>query len=171
MLRRPPRSTRTDPLFPYTTLFRSVEQIAPLLEEIVAAGDRCKETAHAIVQRYKASKEPLPGFGQPHHKPDDPRPAAIFRAAYSNGAAGDHIRALKLLSACVDHAFSRHITINAPGAISAAFLDIGIPPRIMRGFNLVARCAGLVAHVAEDQEAPLGRSLWNGAASAAGSGH
>src|SRR3546814_2351274 len=24
MLRRPPRSTRTDPLFPYTTLFRSV---------------------------------------------------------------------------------------------------------------------------------------------------
>src|SRR3546814_4517588 len=25
MIRRPPRSTRTDPLFPYTTLFRSVE--------------------------------------------------------------------------------------------------------------------------------------------------
>src|SRR3546814_498266 len=24
MLRRPPRSTRTDPLFPYTTLFRSL---------------------------------------------------------------------------------------------------------------------------------------------------
>src|SRR3546814_14726057 len=27
MIRRPPRSTRTDTLFPYTTLFRSVEQI------------------------------------------------------------------------------------------------------------------------------------------------
>src|SRR3546814_3208181 len=26
MIRRPPRSTRTDTLFPYTTLFRSVEQ-------------------------------------------------------------------------------------------------------------------------------------------------
>src|SRR3546814_9575610 len=26
MLRRPPRSTRTDTLFPYTTLFRSVER-------------------------------------------------------------------------------------------------------------------------------------------------
>src|SRR3546814_17038848 len=26
MLRRPPRSTRTDPLFPYTTLFRSVRR-------------------------------------------------------------------------------------------------------------------------------------------------
>src|SRR3546814_11378313 len=34
MIRRPPRSTRTDTLFPYTTLFRSLhgsrDQIAPL---------------------------------------------------------------------------------------------------------------------------------------------
>src|SRR3546814_7196625 len=28
MIRRPPRSTRTDTLFPYTTLFRSCERIA-----------------------------------------------------------------------------------------------------------------------------------------------
>src|SRR3546814_4094884 len=27
MLRRPPRSTRTDTLFPYTTLFRSAERV------------------------------------------------------------------------------------------------------------------------------------------------
>src|SRR3546814_8922805 len=27
MIRRPPRSTRTDTLFPYTTLFRSVEHV------------------------------------------------------------------------------------------------------------------------------------------------
>src|SRR3546814_19193548 len=27
MIRRPPRSTRTDTLFPYTTLFRSVEMV------------------------------------------------------------------------------------------------------------------------------------------------
>src|SRR3546814_5614464 len=29
MLLRPPRSTRTDPLFPYTTLFRSCDTTAP----------------------------------------------------------------------------------------------------------------------------------------------
>src|SRR3546814_1024357 len=29
MIRRPPRSTRTDTLFPYTTLFRSVRGAAP----------------------------------------------------------------------------------------------------------------------------------------------
>src|SRR3546814_10878800 len=30
MIRRPPRSTRTDTLFPYTTLFRSVGQLADI---------------------------------------------------------------------------------------------------------------------------------------------
>src|SRR3546814_7400873 len=29
MIRRPPRSTRTDTLFPYTTLFRSVVEVLP----------------------------------------------------------------------------------------------------------------------------------------------
>src|SRR3546814_11267595 len=31
MIRRPPRSTRTDTLFPYTTLFRSLYQVEPAL--------------------------------------------------------------------------------------------------------------------------------------------
>src|SRR3546814_20331480 len=35
MMRRPPRSTRTDTLFPYTTLFRSVERPASALKELV----------------------------------------------------------------------------------------------------------------------------------------
>src|SRR3546814_5029910 len=41
MIRRPPRSTRTDTLFPYTTLFRSDglgERLAPL--RIVRGGQR-----------------------------------------------------------------------------------------------------------------------------------
>src|SRR3546814_5485365 len=32
MIRRPPRSTRTDTLFPYTTLFRSIKVLAARLE-------------------------------------------------------------------------------------------------------------------------------------------
>src|SRR3546814_20605747 len=38
MIRRPPRSTRTDTLFPYTTLFRSVrESCMELTDPVVAA--------------------------------------------------------------------------------------------------------------------------------------
>src|SRR3546814_17448917 len=49
MIRRPPRSTRTDSLFPYTTLFRSPErkwQISIVIQRRVAdAILQCDETA------------------------------------------------------------------------------------------------------------------------------
>src|SRR3546814_14628773 len=40
MLRRPPRSTRTDTLFPYTTLFRSLVYFVFVVWSVVAFGDR-----------------------------------------------------------------------------------------------------------------------------------
>src|SRR3546814_2290232 len=40
MIRRPPRSTRTDTLFPYTTLFRSLRKPRILRQEAVAGMDR-----------------------------------------------------------------------------------------------------------------------------------
>src|SRR3546814_9926035 len=38
MIRRPPRSTRTDTLFPYTTLFRSTDLLCHILRPDPAAG-------------------------------------------------------------------------------------------------------------------------------------
>src|SRR3546814_5574534 len=40
MIRRPPRSTRTDTLFPYTTLFRSYLDPVQVLDEVVGPGGR-----------------------------------------------------------------------------------------------------------------------------------
>src|SRR3546814_13781609 len=40
MIRRPPRSTRTDTLFPYTTLFRSYLDPGQVLDEVVGPGGR-----------------------------------------------------------------------------------------------------------------------------------
>src|SRR3546814_4474493 len=40
MIRRPPRSTRTDTLFPYTTLFRSCKEPQPRDTEFVRDGGR-----------------------------------------------------------------------------------------------------------------------------------
>src|SRR3546814_20246534 len=38
MIRRPPRSTRTNTLFPYTTLFRSARPVVQLVEEAARPG-------------------------------------------------------------------------------------------------------------------------------------
>src|SRR3546814_8142407 len=38
MIRRPPRSTRTDTLFPYTTLFRSPQELTELPRSLIIVG-------------------------------------------------------------------------------------------------------------------------------------
>src|SRR3546814_12490846 len=48
MIRRPPRSTRTDTLFPYTTLFRALH-VAPL--DLVAARPLGHQADHRIAGR------------------------------------------------------------------------------------------------------------------------
>jgi citrate synthase len=122
--------------------------------------------AEAVVARFRAKKEFIPGFGQPHHKPDDPRPPALFALAEKHGVAGRYVQALKILGTKVDAAMGRHFTINAPAAISSLFLEIGIPIRIMRGFMLISRCIGLVAHLSEEQTNPAGKAMWEAAAHA-----
>src|SRR3546814_12147601 len=47
MLRRPPRSTRTDPPFPYTTLFRSPVLLNRLIGAVEAGIDEALRTAGA----------------------------------------------------------------------------------------------------------------------------
>lgn len=144
----------------------TVELVAPLLEEIVARPEAPECATREIVARYRESGSLIPGFGQPHHKPDDPRPPALFAVAERVGVAGRYVAALKLLGQEVDGSLGRHMTINAPGAVAAVFLEIGIPVRVMRGFVLICRCAGLVAHLHEEQNDPAGRVLWKSAGEA-----
>ncbi len=63
----------------------------------------------------------------------------------------------------VDDAYGRHITINATGAIAAVLGDCGVPAEIIRGFGLIARCAGLVGHLHEEQQKPAMRAIWGAA--------
>src|SRR3546814_11253804 len=49
MIRRPPRSTRTDTLFPYTTLFRSTAFYTVLADGDDTVGDPVVDTARAIL--------------------------------------------------------------------------------------------------------------------------
>src|SRR3546814_11169515 len=62
MIRRPPRSTRTDTLFPYTTLFRSFVTKTELsgidvpLEDIIAATDFVQPAIEIIDSRFEKFK-------------------------------------------------------------------------------------------------------------------
>src|SRR3546814_1642641 len=52
MIRRPPRSTRTDTLFPYTTLFRSqASRSLPLLDQVLTIPDQFNADEHGHKSR------------------------------------------------------------------------------------------------------------------------
>lgn len=138
----------------------TMENCSILLDEIIASPNQ-QEAALAIATRYKDQKHPLPGFGHHLHKPDDPRSLKLLDLADSEPALErQYIDTLKLLGHAVDQVYARHITINATGAVAALLGAIGVPSRLMRGFAVISRAAGLVSHIAEEQNIPSGRFIW-----------
>ncbi|MBO3277019.1 citryl-CoA lyase [Pseudomonas schmalbachii] len=139
----------------------TMEPAAGLLRQIVAAADDGATVAQRIAREYRERREALPGFGHHLHRPDDPRAVALLDLARRHGTFGAHCEALLMLAAEVDAAAGRHITINATGAVAALLGDICVEPQLMRGFAVLSRAAGLVAHIAEEQREPSGRFIWD----------
>lgn len=137
----------------------TMEGCAALLERGIAAADPaafCAETA----REYLGARRPLPGFGHPFHKPDDPRTPRLFAVAREAGVEGRYIALLEQLGAAVDEEAGKHLTINATGAIGALLLEIRIRPDIMRAIAVISRCGGLAGHVLEERATRSARFIW-----------
>ncbi len=139
----------------------TMEACAGILEGLLAAEDGVVAAAEREVAAARSERRYLPGFGHHLHKPDDPRSAKLFAIARAQADVDvRYIDALESLSSVADAAYGKHLTINATGATAAVMLGIGVPARIMRGFAVISRAAGLVAHVMEEQDCPTGRAIW-----------
>lgn len=139
----------------------TADESAALFKQIVdkPAAERAAEAAN-IAREFTAAKKFLPGYGHPIHTNGDPRVKRLDEVARAAGAKGDYIDAMYLLGDAIKQASGKNIVINANAAIGAVLLEADIPPAIARGFNLIARCAGLVGHLLEEQEEPAGYHLW-----------
>jgi len=140
----------------------TTEGCGKLLQELVATPAAERDgAAGAIASAHRARREAVPGFGHPLHKPDDPRALRLLELARHEGVAGPHVDAVEALARAVDAAAGKHITLNATGAIAAVLADCGVPVEILRGFAIIARAAGLVGHIHEEQQQPAMRTIWD----------
>lgn len=137
----------------------TMEGCGKLLTRIIESADDAAE-ARRIATEHRVQRLPLPGFGHPQHKPDDPRSLRLLELAQAEGIAAKHVAAVRALCQAVDEVYGKHITLNATGAIAAVLGDCNVPTEIMRGFAIIARSAGLVAHVHEEQSKPAMRVIW-----------
>jgi citrate synthase len=118
------------------------------------------EAAVAAVRARLAAGERVPGLGHPIHRTVDPRVPRLYAIAEEGGLLGPHLRLLRAVAEAQAGAGGRRLPINGAGAAGAALADLGVPPRLARGFALLARTAGLVAHLGEEMERPIGPRLY-----------
>ncbi len=136
-------------------LVGTMEGMAKNLIEITTAQEGLEAAAKRVAQGFRDSRQAIPGFGHPIHKPDDPRTPRLFDVAREVEVSGKYIEAVEVLSTAVDETYGRHLTINATGGIAVVLSEIGIPWNVMRGIAVVSRSAGLVGHIKEEREHPI----------------
>ncbi|MEZ6023360.1 MAG: citryl-CoA lyase [Hyphomonadaceae bacterium] len=133
-----------------------------------AEGLSPQDAALAAVKALRAEKKAIPGFGHPQHSGGDPRANLLLRLAKEKKADGKYIAMLDAIGAVLPEAIGRSLPINVNGAIPAVMLDVGFPLAALKGVSLLARTGGLIAHLQEETERPIGFILSGKAAAAIG---
>ena len=101
----------------------------------------------------------VPGFGHPVHRPVDPRAERILVLADERGVSGRNIARARALRDAVAGLWDKPLPMNVAMAIAAVLLDLGYTADMVRAVPILARTAGLLAHLAEERERPIGLQL------------
>jgi citrate synthase len=110
----------------------------------------------AVVREIKASGGKVPGFGHPLHRPLDPRAERILELADARGVSGEHVALARRFREAVAEVWGKPVTMNVSMPIAAVLLDLGFPAAAVKAVPILARTASLLAHLAEEQERPVG---------------
>lgn len=123
-----------------------------------AEGD-LRAAAKAVVAERRAAKQAIPGYGHPQHKARDPRVDRLFTLSREAGGGQRFVHIAEAVEAVLPELTGRDLRLNVSAAIPAVLLGVGFPVAALRGVPILARTAGLIAHLAEEVEEPIGFAL------------
>jgi citrate synthase len=112
-----------------------------------------EETARRVVEKVRAEKRRIPGFGHPVHKGEDFRARKLRQIAQQCGFVGEKIKLFEAI-----HAEFRRVTgqqgicINVDGMLGCIMSEMGFRPMQMASIALLAVLPGIMAHVIEEIE-------------------
>lgn len=125
-------------------------------QEQVAGGRSPEAVALDVVREIHAGGGKVPGFGHPVHRPVDPRAERILELADGRSVSGPHVALARAFREAVHEVSGKPLTMNVAMPIAAVMLDLGFSSDVVKAVPILARTAGLLAHLAEEQERPLG---------------
>jgi citrate synthase len=102
----------------------------------------------------------VPGLGHPVHKTGDPRTPVIIRIAHEEGVYGPHLALFEAIGRVHPRVLGKTLPLNGAGVSGAALADLGLPVELLRGVALLARCAGLLGHIAEEVRRPVAGAIY-----------
>ena len=127
-----------------------------MIDSRVAAGADLEAAATSVVREYREAKTAIPGYGHPLHRGADPRAKRLLEVAAETGLAARHVAIAMRVERLLPGLLGRPLTLNVSGAIPAVLLDAGYPLTGLKGVPLLARTAGLIAHLVEEQQRAIG---------------
>jgi citrate synthase len=132
----------------------------------IETGASVEQAAKTAVLEHRTERRPIPGFGHPLHKGFDPRAQRLFEVAADVGSVGLHVQVARQVEVLLPELIGRPLALNVSGAIPAVLLDAGYPIAALKGVPILARTAGLIAHLLEEQLRPIGFVMSHAAAAA-----
>lgn len=137
------------------------ETAGRLFAEVDAAakGGDLKASAETVVRGYREQKKPIPGYGHSLHKERDPRVDRLFQVARDAGTSMRFVEIAEAVEAVIPGVVGKELKLNVSAAIPAVLLGTNFPLRALRGVPILARCAGVIAHLAEEAVNPSGFAL------------
>jgi citrate synthase len=115
--------------------------------------------AQAVVQRWRAAGQAIPGYGHPLHKERDPRVDALFRTAREAGVDQRFVAIAEAVEQAIPSVVGKDLKLNVSAAIPAVLLGAGFPLAALRGVPILARTASLIAHLNEELSLASGFAL------------
>ncbi len=134
----------------------AIEQAAKIMQDWAQKNGDVATIANGLVDWMKEHKKRMPGFGHRLHKVD-PRTGKLFEIAERHGYGGRHIGLCRAIETALTKKTGRTLPINVDGAIAAVISDMGFDWRLGKGFFIISRVPGLLAHAYEEmtRERPM----------------
>jgi len=141
----------------------AIEEAAKMLQEGVARKTQpVKDAAEDILQAWKGMGKRLPGFGHPTHTAD-PRTKRLLEIATETALHGPHVKLAQAIESLTEKFFGKSLALNVDGCIAAIISDMGFDWRLGKGFFIVSRTPGLIAHAYEQMyyDKPYKAAHWS----------
>lgn len=114
--------------------------------------DDLESTSLDLIRNYKNSSRRIPGFGHPIYKDLDPRSQEIFKLARQQNLETKFMDTALTVETLLEQETGRKLVLNIDGAIASLLLTFGFVPSVGNGIFGLARVAGSIAHIAEEQQ-------------------